>query len=383
MKTVPMRVAAIRSFLERHRTELRLSVRITVAALLAFLLSRLLVLPQGFWAVITAIVVVQASVGGSLKAALHRLIGTIGGAVYAAAVATLAHRLGSGPVLALLVALAPLALLAAFRQSFRVAPVTAAVVLLSPTGQAVAPALFALERVFEIAVGSATGLLASLLVLPARAHGLLTDAAARVLALQAKMVPLLLKGLEGTRDPAALQRLHDRIRAAMAALEDLGGEAKRERASHLTDEPDPGPLLRTLRRVRHDLVMIGRACAEPLPEPAASRLAPPLDALGRATTAFLGATGAALAQRTASPISLDALEPALEGYRAAMATLRQERLLHDLPEEAVGRAYGLAFGFEQLARDFDDLASRVRELAEPAQEHTRPADRAPPSSPLT
>ena|SRR5256885_14684297 len=44
--------------------------------------------------------------------------------------------------------------------------------------------------------------------------------------------------------------------------------------------PDLGPLLRTLLRLRHDLVMIGRAAAVPLPEAFQMRFAAPLARVG-------------------------------------------------------------------------------------------------------
>ena len=49
--------------------ELRLAVRVTTAAVLAFAIAKLLGFAHGYWAVITAIIVMQTSVGGSLKAA--------------------------------------------------------------------------------------------------------------------------------------------------------------------------------------------------------------------------------------------------------------------------------------------------------------------------
>ena len=68
---------------------LRLCFRMTVAGLLAYVLAELFALPQGYWAVFSAIIIVQASVGGSIKATTDRLIGTISGAVAGGAVAYL------------------------------------------------------------------------------------------------------------------------------------------------------------------------------------------------------------------------------------------------------------------------------------------------------
>jgi len=41
---------------------------------------------HGLWAVLTAVVVMQMSVGGSLHATTEYVLGTIGGAIYAAGV---------------------------------------------------------------------------------------------------------------------------------------------------------------------------------------------------------------------------------------------------------------------------------------------------------
>ena len=58
----------------------------TIGGLLAYVLAELFALPQGYWAVFSAIIVIQASVGGSVKATIDRVIGTIGGAVAGGAV---------------------------------------------------------------------------------------------------------------------------------------------------------------------------------------------------------------------------------------------------------------------------------------------------------
>ena len=91
---------------------------------------------QGYWAVFTAIIVMQASLGGSFGAALDYFVGTLAGAVYGVAIALIVPRDNFAMLcLALVLALAPLALLAAIRRNFRVAPITAAIVLLIPATQ--------------------------------------------------------------------------------------------------------------------------------------------------------------------------------------------------------------------------------------------------------
>jgi uncharacterized membrane protein YccC len=138
---------------------LRLCLRMTIAGLLAYVLAELFALPQGYWAVFSAIIVMQASVGGSVKATIDRVIGTIGGAVAGGAVGSIVpyqnvFSLG----VALVIALVPLTLVAALWPNYRVAPLTAVIVLLTPGAQQLGPVDSAFYRIVEITVGSFVGL---------------------------------------------------------------------------------------------------------------------------------------------------------------------------------------------------------------------------------
>ena len=144
---------------------------------------------------ITALIVTQSNVGGSLKAALDRFIGSVFGAVYGSAVAfAIPHEHGLSRAAALIVAVAPLSFMAALSAGFRVAPITAIIVLLSVTGSTLGPFGFAVDRVLEVGLGCAVGLLVSVLIVPARASRLVLKAAAqvmRLLAEQLEALPLL------------------------------------------------------------------------------------------------------------------------------------------------------------------------------------------------
>src|SRR5699024_6205940 len=58
----------------RYRRALVHATRITTASIAAYVLVYLLGLSEGLWAVITAIVVVQSSLGGSLKVGFEQLV---------------------------------------------------------------------------------------------------------------------------------------------------------------------------------------------------------------------------------------------------------------------------------------------------------------------
>ena len=156
-----------------YRAQLRFCLRMTVAALLAFALTQLLAIPlHGLWAVLTAVVVTQVSVGGSLRATAEYVVGTLGGAAYASLVGVLVPHttaLALAGVLALTVA--PLAGAAALSPSFRVAPFTAVIVLLISNELGEGPVESALYRLLEVALGGAVAVTVALLVFPERAWG--------------------------------------------------------------------------------------------------------------------------------------------------------------------------------------------------------------------
>jgi uncharacterized membrane protein YccC len=340
------------AILSRRRAELRHGLRIAAAGILSYVAAEMLGLPQGYWAVFTAVLVVQGSVGGSWKAAIDRLAGTLMGAIYGAAIATLVpHNDAVTLGIALAISLTPLAILAALYPVYRVAPITAVVLLLGSSSSTEGPLLAATLRTIEVSLGGLVGMAVSLLVLPARAHALMGNAANRVLQRLADLLSDLMRGLVEPADQDALQPRHDAVRTALTALETIADEAAREKRNYLTDDADPEPVARTLRRVRHDLVLIGRVAAEPLPETIRPALEPAFAAFSAVATEFLRATGRAFAER-GTPPPLDAFNATLADLLPAMDAIKGDEKL-----------VALAFGIEQFQRNLHDLVRRAGEFA--------------------
>jgi uncharacterized membrane protein YccC len=299
VRGVPEEVAMeIGRGLSRRRPEAVQALRMTASSLAAFGLAAAFGLPQGFWAVITALIVTQANIGGSLKAAFDRFIGSVCGAVYGGAVAlAIPHGGGLSRAVALAVAVAPLSVLAASSAGFRVAPITAIIVLLGTAGATLGPLGFALDRILEVGLGCAVGLLASVLVVPAQASRSVLEAAARVARLLAKQLEALAR-LDEQAAPD-LGTLVVGTRKGLNALETLIGEAARERRSRIARGPDPAPLLRTLLRLRHDVVMLRRAAGGVWHEAVRDQLAQPWADAAQAGAERLKDLGDALAHRRA------------------------------------------------------------------------------------
>ena len=342
-----------------HQAELRHALRVGVAAIISLYIVHLLNLTQGYWTILTAVLVVQSSVGGSMKFAIDRMIGTIGGAVYGAIVAAfMPHDHGTAQYIALLIGVMPPALLAAINPSFRITPVTVVIVLFSTAAQHIDVFTYAIDRVLEIGLGSILGLAVSLLVLPTRAHGIIIDQAAAILGLYAGLLDVLPNGATRTEDRTAITERMDKIRAALTKIETVADEAKRERKSYITGEPDPDPLLRNLRRLRHDLVMFSRAVTQSLPSPAAERLEPFLRDVSDAAQQSMRDAIGALGTRTAMKPTQD-YETALAAYTDEVSAIRRDHILRELSVEAVSRLFTMGFVLDQLRHNLSDLVERI------------------------
>jgi uncharacterized membrane protein YccC len=263
---------------------------------------------------------------------------------------------------ALALAVAPTALVVAINPRYSAATFTAVMVFFGPTITHTGPIASAVERVIEVAVGGIVGLFVSLVVFPARAHDLAIEAAAQMIDLMTRLLPELFAGFKQSMDQTALHAMQNRIGAAFARLDAVAIEARHERMTRLAAEPDQGPLLRTLLRLRHDLVMIGRAAAVPLPEAFRSRLAPRLANIGETAAGYLRTCAGALLARRGPPLAA-AVEAALNSYDAEFAAMRSEGLTRDLSDETAERLFALGFALDQLRRNFSDLERCITEFA--------------------
>jgi uncharacterized membrane protein YccC len=351
----------LRASFARRRVQIALSLRVAIAAIAALAIAQFLELPLPLWSVLTAVIVTQMSVGRSLKATTDYLAGTVGGAAYGGVVAILIpHGSEMSLLLVLVVAVAPLALYAAIRPNMNVVPITAIIVLLVPTFTQASPLSSAVNRVLEVGVGAVVGLLVSFVVLPSSAHRQMRVAAAGALDRMARALVALVSGLGHGLGNDELHRLQDGIGQAVVGIETVGTEADRERAARLSAHPDTGPLRRTLMRLRHDLVIVGRVAGTRLPEDMRVRLGPRVAEVAAAASDFLRKCGVALLAAAAPP-SLAPFQAAMAAYEAEFAAVRREGLTRALSDDAAERFFAVGFAFEQMHANLADLQRVVVE----------------------
>jgi uncharacterized membrane protein YccC len=346
--------------LSPHLTDARQALRVVVAAFAAVGVTRLFKLPQGYWAVITAIIVMQASVGASLRTALDRFAGSLLGAAAGVAMAwVLPIHEPWALYLALFMSVGPTAWYAASRPRYRLAPITAAIVLLTATSVRQQTMTLAFQRVAESLIGNVLGVGVALLVLPARAHTVVAQVAARVVGGVAELLDLYL-GDAPVGDDQRVSVLQAQMRANVAALEVATDEARLEVKSRLTDEPDAEPLARAVRRLHNDVLMVGRAAAQaaPLPHLAAQRRA-----LRECTDVYFAGLADALRDRSVPPDATLIVER-LRAYAVEVERLRATDGLAGLEGPQVARLYAMGFSLEQLALDVGQLHDRIGDQAE-------------------
>lgn len=323
-----------RALSPRRAAEVRAALQMAVGAVAAFYIATALGLPHPYWSVISAIVVIQTSVGGGVvTVARDRAIGTVAGALVGGTFAFLRPEGLSWMVAALAASTAGLAFFAAGRPWLKIAPVTAAIVIAGGAGPE-GPASLALDRVMEILVGSGVGVVAILLLFPRHARQAFSLQAREAAGEAAALLALVMTGAaadqaELSRRHAAMKKRLDALGQAAGGVIDLPGAQK--------ETADRAALVRTFWRVRSDIVILGRGFQA---SGALDRLAPWKDATIGAVRRLEALSRGEAVEFLGDP------DPAL-------------KLGGGEGDLARGAA---AIGLTHMHRDLDDLIARFRDL---------------------
>ena len=151
------------------RLNLLYSLKVGMAAVLAYGWALWAGMQFSIWAPLSAIIVMQVHVSASLEVSLMRLVGTTAGAVLGLSVAMLLPMTLWGQLLALLVVVPLCAFLELWEQRFRMAGMTAVLVILLGHTVDVGAIGFAADRVLEMGIGIVSALVVSALFWPASA----------------------------------------------------------------------------------------------------------------------------------------------------------------------------------------------------------------------
>jgi uncharacterized membrane protein YccC len=340
---------------------LRLAIQTTVAACLSYVIVDALGLEQGFWAVMTAILVTQANVGASLGLAADRLLGSLLGVVVGGGVAVALADAQELKFAGLAVTVLVLGFFSAQRPSLRIACVTAAIVVLGDPRLG-PPIASAENRMIEVAVGTVVAILTMLIVFPSRAGSSFAAQVTRTFTPLFEVLRDVLSAAMGRPlDVEAMGAQGARIRAAFAEGDTLAREARLEVAGYIADSPDPEAILRALRRLWHTEIMLLRAVAQPLPEKAVQILGPSIETLRAAIDEV--AVHLAAPTTAHAPPNLSEVESALAAIEQRTEEMRARGETRDLPMDDIIRLMAFDFALGQLRLNLRDIAERAPELA--------------------
>jgi len=176
-----------------HKHLLIHAFKTAIAAMACYCLARAIHFHDGYWAAISAVIVMQSNFGATMKASRDRFIGTLIGAALGfsfSVVGVLPWNFAAAILTAVI-----LCGLLELRSSSRLAGVTICVVMLIERKGT--PWYLPLHRVLEVLLGILTALLVATLVFPDRARKLLKDGLAEEFLLLSSYFEAILHGFGG------------------------------------------------------------------------------------------------------------------------------------------------------------------------------------------
>jgi hypothetical protein len=337
-----------------YTPELRRFARTLISCALSYGVAKLATLPELYWAVITTLIVVtQPSLNQALNTGRDQIIGAVTGGVVGV-VGLFAILRGAPPLIVFSIALLPLAALAAWRPTLRLACVTLVVVVLVPASGMGSPFERPIDRVLEILIGAGSALLVAFLM-PNRAINTAHDRASEIVLALGELIALTLREPD---DADGAEHLHQRSAAAEKALDEAITEAGREHIivpvkrtrGDVVDKVAP-----MLTRLHRDALFLGKACTGD-PERARRLSAANRDALNVTADAFADAANTLAATLDADQRHQD------EKVRLARASFEKLRTASSDACETIEKNTVLAFVLNLLVQDFGDLIATVEVL---------------------
>jgi uncharacterized membrane protein YccC len=335
---------------------LRHAIKLGLAAGLAMAVVKLLGLPSGFWAALSALAVLQTQLGASLVNARNYLLASAVGVIFGAATLSV---FGAN----VLIAAAGITLLALVCMRLRLPPpaVTTAggVIPVLVLSVSESPWRYGVYRLIDVVVGVSTAMLVSALVWPSRSGDALRQAVADAVRAAGTYVAGTLDGLiAGSGPPADAARRETQIQQRLQAAQGLLGSAQ-----HEPSRAPAGHSLLPLYLANGERIFEHASAVAEVAEGGLS--AEPL----RLLASHLRAVGAAITHATdALGVAIAGVDPhtALDTARAGASSLSDatEKLgAVDLSQAAQGgellRLHTLVLGLQAFAREVERTVGRI------------------------
>lgn len=348
----PSRVLGLDLFQVKH------ALKTALAAVAAWVLAGLVGLEQGYWAVITVLIVMQSNLGGSVSAGWSRFLGTAVGAVLGALTV---EMLGPGPWslgLAVFLTILVCSYLVVLHQSFRMAGITAAIVIfLGSEGSGVW--VVALNRFLEISLGIFIALAVSVFVWPSRARTGLARGLARALNMSAELLTLIVNShMRGDYEGERIGPLNRELHAGLEKNRELLAQARREPRGVTRAEEALIAAMRGQQRIYEYLQAMDHAARE------AGKTGPQNLAVGEikdlAENMAQGMNSLARVIKGAeTPNAPLDLEPGFKRLEERLMELRKTRAYAEYALEDVQNFFTFAYNLKEAARELGRMAAAL------------------------
>lgn len=354
-------VPDVSSFWSRESNSLKQGIKTGLAGTITYAIYAGWNLPQGYWAVFAALVVTQANVGASWKAALYRIIGSTSGAL---AAALLLPMLGAGAVrsgLALFILASFFGYLTALHPMFSAAGFTAALILVF--GGFNEPWHMAWLRVLYTLLGAVIAFVVGFLIWPVHAREGLRNRLANILggagALYSAVAAAALEGVDNDQEVRQLsQQLHDMRRGITQQMEEARSELTFVRFNaaafqSLIEQADQ--VRRRLTAMAEDSSLYVHAEVQP-------ELVPSLPVLAACTARAFDDIAEAVRSQREETNSDEELARALSNLDKDLARLREQRVTAPFALDRMLPFWSFVFNLRGIAEDLRQLKLKLPEL---------------------
>lgn len=342
-------------------------------------------LDHGYWAVVSAVVVMQANIGASFKASWARLVGTALGAFIGALLAALGNALAPAELQPGTSSAGGIALMAAFagfgvaltcaicvllklQDALRLAGVTCAVVLLLFYAT---PWVSAFERTLDVSIGIVVALAVTVFVFPSHARHRLYEKLGDVLLKAGELCGVLTQSyLTRCYVAADVNPRRDAMKQDFRDARQLLAEARAEPSA---DEGAMTARFTRVERVLEHVLSLDEAArqSDAVPGDAPQvrdddfhkQAAPEIEALALAVTVACGHAADALKAPQDAAAAGGTLKAALERLSARLLDLRQLGASRKLALEEVARFYLFVEALKALARGVDTVMAPLENKA--------------------
>ena len=339
------------------------AVKTALAAVTTYALTTLFGLPQGYWAVISVIIVMQNNLGSSFQVGVNRIIGTAVGAILGAACLTLlgsgAMALGIGVGLTILVC----AYFIHLHESFRMAGLTATIIILlgNQSGTFLDYAVF---RFLEIGLGVAVALAFSAFIWPSRAGRQFKEGVAKALLDEAAFYSIL---LSCRVSPDCNQQDEQAASASLEATREknrsLLEETKREPAGLSKQDHITVSLFNFTERIAEHLLSMEHAVHHEELESLHEMVAKEMDLLAQTTITAMTRLAMAIGQDR-NPGPMDDLLRAVAAAEDSLSRIRKQHVLPSYDLESVMRFFSYYYNMREVAVELTGMAERAALLDE-------------------